>query len=92
LITQDEIRKLAKMSHLAFSDGDFVDLESQFAKILKFLDSLDQIDEANTSDQNQDIPIVLRKDAVSESSRTEGDANRLHPRGKASYQVTRILG
>ncbi len=59
-LSHDEIRKLAQLARLELSVAEAAELAPQFAKVLEFVEQLDQLDTKNVDPMTTALDVINR--------------------------------
>jgi aspartyl-tRNA(Asn)/glutamyl-tRNA(Gln) amidotransferase subunit C len=88
-VTPDDVRRLARLAHLRFTDAEAERLAGEMARIVRYVDKLGELDTAGVSPLVHvlDRPDVTRED-VPDARLTRDDALRNAPTSDADGHVT----
>lgn len=67
MITNDEVKKIARLAKLKFSDLEISNLATQLTNIMNMIDDLNEVDCENVEPLTSvcDMNLIMRKDEVS---------------------------
>lgn len=93
-ITEDEVRNLAELSAMSFSDGDIKNLTADMQNILGYIDHLSEVDVEGVEPTYQvgGLANVWREDVIEESDTGADKLLKLAPKQeKNQIKVTKVL-
>ncbi|BDR58457.1 Asp-tRNA(Asn)/Glu-tRNA(Gln) amidotransferase subunit GatC [Xylocopilactobacillus apicola] len=73
MIKKDDVKKIASLSKLKYSDEELNDFSNQFQKIISFFDTLDQVDTQGVKPtyQSSDLENIFRTDVAKNSGQRD---------------------
>jgi len=93
-ISLDEVRRIAALAHLDFSNKEYEELASQLSDILDYIEALKELDTSGVSPTSHQMEsgAALRKDEVRPSLSEEEVLANAPKYGGSHFKVPKVIG
>ncbi len=94
ILDERTVRHVAHLARLKLSDDDLAEARQQLARILAYVDQLNELktDDVEPTAHPLEITNVFREDSVGESWTADAALSQARQRQNGFFQVPRVLG
>ncbi|EOD00303.1 Asp-tRNA(Asn)/Glu-tRNA(Gln) amidotransferase subunit GatC [Caldisalinibacter kiritimatiensis] len=93
-ITKEDVKHVAKLSRLEFSEDEIQDFTEKFASVLEYVDKLKEVDTKGVEPTYHPHPVknVMREDVVKESLSREKALSNAPDKQNGYFKIPKVLG
>ncbi|MBU2446048.1 MAG: Asp-tRNA(Asn)/Glu-tRNA(Gln) amidotransferase subunit GatC [Bacteroidetes bacterium] len=92
-VTQEEVKRIAKLAKLSLTEEEEISLQKELSSILDYMDKLNEIDTSDVEPLSHPIPVenVFREDKVEKSISREDALKNAPDATEEFFKVPKVI-